>query len=257
MLPPGGIILLILGVGFVVLRRRLRKDNAHLLVAIAILTTGLLFYLLSIRPVADMLISPLEKQASSNAMNAVTVSDTLKPESIVVLGGGTLQPRWQEDQILAHASTARTVTGYILHRQTGLPLVITGGTPLNRNRESEASTASKLLASLGASPESHVIETESHNTWENASFLVSVLEPKTIYLVTSAFHMRRSIECFRAFGFRPIPVPTDFRAWARPYVFWDFLPSSTSLDDSTAALHEFIGRVFYRIRYGHGGYRFG
>jgi uncharacterized SAM-binding protein YcdF (DUF218 family) len=256
MLPPGGIILIILGVGVVVLRRELRKSNAHLLVAIAILTTGLLFYLLSIRPVADMLISPLEKRASFNTTNAVTVSDTLKPESIVVLGGGTLQPRWQEDQILAHASTARTVTGFILHRHTGLPLVITGGTPLNRNRDSEASTASKLLASLGASPESLFVETESNNTWENAAFLEPILEAKTIYLVTSAFHMRRSIECFQAFGFHLIPVPTDFRAWARPYVFWDFLPNTSSLDDSAAALHEFIGRVFYRIRYGPGGYRF-
>lgn len=249
-LPPGGIVLFALAAGFLALRRR------NHLIAILACASGLLLYGLSIRPVADMLLAPLE----STALMAPEMTDS--PSHIVVLGGGSFPARYARDDRLGKASTARITTGFILHRETGLPMVLSGGAPLRRDGVPEARVAAELLAGLGVAETALLVEPESRNTWENAARTAALIDSDqvgetTVYLVTSASHLRRAIECFHAFGIIAIPVGADFRAWERSYSFWEFLPHAGTLEDSALALHEYVGRLFYRVRYGRAGYRLG
>ena len=72
-----------------------------------------------------------------------------------------------------------------------------------------------------------------------------------VLLVTSAFHMRRAQVLFERQGLTVLPYPVDFQAraaWAgsiwRDPLQW--LPNSRSLDDSSRALRELMGRLAYR-----------
>lgn len=248
-LPPGGFALLLLIGAIIAFRRKSRLAGGMLTVA------ALLIYGLSIRPTADLLLVPLERSASVDA--ASTGRDRLpgNGELIILLGGGSIPARFAPNQVLSLASTARTVEAYALHRDTGLPILLTGGRPLSRADEAEAVSAARLLRRMGVREEAVIVEPESRNTWENAAQSRRLTTAESVLLVTSAYHMRRARECFTAHGFDVRTEPADFRAWEARYTLWDVFPDAGALYDSYAALHEYVGRVYYRIRYGSAGYR--
>jgi uncharacterized SAM-binding protein YcdF (DUF218 family) len=60
-----------------------------------------------------------------------------------------------------------------------------------------------------------LLESESRNTAENVAFSKSLAKPKpgeTWVLVTSAFHMPRSVGIFCRAGWPVVPYPVDHRA---------------------------------------------
>ena len=248
----------------ILLIRRKRVTEFVTLVAIAGLTL-----LTSIQPISDLLLAPLEGVAAD-------IRTTEDPELIVVLGGGAISPRFapaegidesessptagaaapSKFRVLSGDSIARTSEGAALHLETGLPVAVTGGSPLDEDAESEAIAAKRYLLRLGVPTDAVLVEERSRNTWENARLVAELVESRSIYLVTSAFHMKRSIECFVANGFDVTPRETYPRVSDGGYSLWDFMPSSSSFNDSILALHEYIGRLFYRLRYGSGGYRY-
>jgi uncharacterized SAM-binding protein YcdF (DUF218 family) len=76
---------------------------------------------------------------------------------------------------------------------------------------------------------------------------------KRVLLVTSAMHMPRAHGAFRRLGVDAVPATTDIRVvevpdkFAQPW-FMRFLPSAAALSDSTGAIHEYLGYVYYRLR---------
>lgn len=94
-----------------------------------------------------------------------------------------------------------------------------------------------------------LIEDKSRDTVENAIFSKAVLVEKGFnkpILVTSAFHMRRSIMAFRKVGLEVIPVPSSFRTAPGAALVWaDWLPSANSLDMTATVLHEYLGLIYY------------
>lgn len=77
-------------------------------------------------------------------------------------------------------------------------IYISGGSPL-QNQESESSVYARELISLGVNSEDIIVEENSKNTNENALFIKQELEKngiKNIILITSAFHMKRSMFIF-------------------------------------------------------------
>ncbi|MCX5874223.1 MAG: YdcF family protein, partial [Deltaproteobacteria bacterium] len=63
-------------------------------------------------------------------------------------------------------------------------------------------------------------------------------------LVTSACHLPRALEQFRAKGTKPIPCPCDFRTKQTPPLLFLLIPGG-GLENSQIALHEYYGRLFY------------
>jgi len=246
-LPPGGIILIWAAAGVFALRRRVHIP------AILSFSSALLLYSLSIQPVSNFLLFPLEKASLQNGET--------EPQLIVALGGGAISAQFSPDnltdtsRVLSGDSATRATEAAALHLESGLPIAVSGGSPLEEGVESEAAAAFRLLVRLGVPSEAIIIEGESRNTWENAQYLKDETEFRSIYLVTSAYHMRRAIESFSAQGYRVTPRATNQRVAAGGFTFWELLPNSSDFGNSVLALHEHVGRFFYRIRYGSGGYR--
>lgn len=171
-------------------------------------------------------------------------------DAIILLGGATD----------ARISTARQVTetseaGDRLIETIRLAelypqarIVLTGGVAaILAGAESEALTMQRLLLSFGIAPERIVLEGEARNTDENAGYTAELLgpEPGTVLLVTSAFHMPRSIGLFRKAGITAIAWPTDYRSTGVEHFGIDLAEPVANLQTSTAAMKEWIGLVVY------------
>ena len=96
------------------------------------------------------------------------------------------------------------------------------------------------------------VEARSRNTEENARLLRPLLEAHgvaRIALVTHASHMTRASEMFRDQGFQVVAAPMGFSVGPPlPSEWWDWLPSASSFKRSYVAIHELVGRLWYRLR---------
>ena len=114
----------------------------------------------------------------------------------------------------------------------------------------EAISARKLWLSLGVPDERMIFEAKSRNTWENAVFTRDLVKPKpgeTWLLVTSAWHMPRSVGIFRHVGFDVIPYPVAYRTFGDER---DFLLPTSVIDKVIMldfSVREWIGLLAYRL----------
>jgi uncharacterized SAM-binding protein YcdF (DUF218 family) len=211
--------------------------------AVAVPACALLF-LLSIEPVHDAIILPLE--------NGYPPLSGAQVEAVVVLGGGTYgsAPDLQGRTGLTPEALKRLVSGATLARARGVPLFLTGGKVEKRTGESEAGAAARELADLGIPQAAIRVEEKSRTTWENARFLAPMLESagiRTVALVTSAYHMPRGALAFRKAGIDFIPAPTDYRTQRTPYTAMSFIPSFQTLRETFGALREYVGLLQYSL----------
>ena len=108
-----------------------------------------------------------------------------------------------------------------------------------------------LLAVMGVPGEHVLLETDSRNTHDNAVNSAQLLKAQgmeQILLVTSAYHMRRSLALFEAQGLDVVPAPTDYQRLVAPQLLPAWLPTVSNLYQSTDALHEIVGYWAYRWR---------
>ncbi len=226
-IPPGVFIVLFLLIAFFA-----RKNSKKIYTAS--LAGAVLLYLLSIGPVKDLLLMPLEREYKKPS--------SLYADAIVVLGGGVYG-----SGTLKGASVRRLMGGYILHRKTGLPLILSGGAPTGGKKE--ALYMKELLLSIGADPGNIYTDQESRDTYENALYVKRICKEigcARVILVTSAFHMGRSVMVFKKLGFEVVPYPVDYR-YGGIYNLYSFLPGAGSLVNSSIAIKEYIGRVYYYL----------
>ncbi len=170
-------------------------------------------------------------------------------DAIVVLGGGTYfqAPEYGGDTV-GESTLARLRYAAKLARETGKPILATGGRPLG-NEQSEAQQMRAVLEREFDVPVQWT-EDASNNTLENAHYsfrLLSKLGIKRIYLVTHAWHMPRAARAFREAGFEVVPAPTGFTTAYRTDLL-SFLPNGSALRDSKIVMHEGIGLLWYRVK---------
>jgi uncharacterized SAM-binding protein YcdF (DUF218 family) len=127
-------------------------------------------------------------------------------------------------------------------------VVVSGGSgSLLLEGEGDAATALRLLTALGVDQNRLILENESRNTYENALFSKRMVSPapgRTWLLVTSAFHMPRSMALFRKAGFEVVPWPVDYRTTGRESLFFGD-NAIDSLQATTLAIREWIGLFAY------------
>ncbi len=249
LLPPGGLLLLLAVSGLLVRR----KWWGRLLLVMSLVA----FWLLSTAPVRDALTRPLEFASPplSTDMVAELAHSASGTTAIVLLGGGMDEqaPEYGGENSLNGQAMMRTVYAAGLGRQTGLSVYASGGKPLSEADEFEGAVMRRWLVSFGIGEEQAFAEEASENTWQNALYIKAILQAKGIsrvVLVTSAWHMPRSIWCFEQQGFDVIAAPTDYLTQRKPYDARSFLPDAGVLADSSLALHEYLGMAWYRLRYG-------
>ena len=180
-------------------------------------------------------------------------ADMPPPTGIIVLGGAI-----EEEISLArgtfsmNSAASRMTTGVALAlKYPAARLVFTGGSAdVRQVGRDEAEGARRLWLSLGVPEARMAFESRSRNTFENAVLTRALLQPKpgeTWLLVTSAWHMPRSIGIFRQAGFAVTAYPTDYRTFGDAR---DWKLSTNALDALQrldTGLHEWIGLVAYAL----------
>ena len=172
-------------------------------------------------------------------------------QAIVVVGGGRRLVYDATGNIVdaypGPFALERIVAGARLARTTGLPVLVTSGTP-DGHEPTEAVVMRDVLARDFDVPVAWM-EAESRNTVENAQLTARKLLPlgiKTIVLVTSAFHMRRAAMLFERSGFTVLPAAVNpiSRSPTEPTSAADFVPSASGLMRSYYAFNEIVGIAY-------------
>jgi uncharacterized SAM-binding protein YcdF (DUF218 family) len=199
-----------------------------------------LLYLLSIEPVADRLIRPLETAYPP-------LQQAAKADAVVVLSGGVRDLSWvPAAPEPAEHSISRLVAGIEIARSLHLPLVLSGGSGETTPRgPAEADALADTAVRLGFARQDLIIESGSRNTWENAAAVKALIPGKTIILVTSAFHLKRAAGMFKKNGFTVLPAPADYRSSARSWSPAKLIPRAESLALSSTALAERLSLTWY------------
>lgn len=222
-LPPGLLVIAFAVLGLLT-KRKLEKLIAF--------SFALFVYLLSIEPVKDVLYKPLE--------DAYPVPSKPEGDAIVILGGGAYNTG-----ILTGDSTKRLLTGFVLHKQTDLPIILSGGASIGVLPEAEV--MKELLLTLGVDKGKIYTEVNSRDTEENAQEVKKLCERlrcRRVILVSSAYHMRRAVLSFQKAGLEVVPYPTDFKRDMK-YNLYSLLPKMGVFADSYKALREYLGLAWY------------
>tara|TARA_B110000881_G_scaffold177532_1_gene162671 strand:- start:1096 stop:1770 length:675 start_codon:yes stop_codon:yes gene_type:complete len=197
-------------------------------------------------PVGEWLIAPLENRFTTNAALPSEV------DGIIVLGGAIL-PRlsntWQQPEV--NGSADRLINFlYLARLYPNAQLVFTGGSGAVSEQEfKEAEMAQILFDQLGLAQRAIIFESESRNTSENARHSKALVTPESDenwLLVTSAFHMPRSIGVFCQEQWIVHPYPVDHYSQNGNLLRLNF-SFSTNLSVLRRAVKEWVGLVAYRI----------
>lgn len=206
------------------------------------LLSGLALYAAATPALSSYLLSRVEAALPAEAEFGAA-------QAIVVLGGDVRAGAGAIPDTLGPLSLERIVLAAQAYRRLKLPIVASGGRA-GRARASEAALMQAALAADFAIPVAWV-EQQSRTTWENAVYTARLLRPErlmTVVLVSQSWHLPRAIWAFERAGLRPLPWPAP-RTAAHVGRLGDFLPNIAGLRDSSYALHEIVGAVYYRLRH--------
>ncbi|MCW5699329.1 MAG: YdcF family protein [Rhodospirillales bacterium] len=240
---PGNLLVVLLGVGALLLWTRRQRIARFLVSAVA-----LVLLIVATVPLGEWLILPLEERIGRPA----TLPESV--DGIIVLGGALdFRITQSHGELAVEDSGERVIEGMRLARRypsarivfTGGAPSLAGSVPIDKSR-----WLSPLLRDFDVSLDHVIHEKRSRNTYENAFFSKELVAPEDgeiWLLVTSAFHMPRSVGCFRRVGWDVIPYPVDYLT--SPGADW--LPEDISLSDNlellTVAVREWIGLIMYRV----------
>ncbi len=238
-LPPTANFIII---AFGLLLNKISKHLAHILITLGALSLVLFCF----PPFSTVLIRGLEQYPPLEPPVIVT-----NEQAIVVLSAGSY-PYAKEyaKAIDGTAALQRNQYAAFLQEQTGLPMLVSGGT-VGFDASSEAAVMADTLSN-SFKVQVKWQETKSRNTAENAMYSAAILKEndiETIYLVTHAWHMPRAVMMFEKQGINVTPAPTMFIDMMTNLSSSYYLPAAYALQNVNLALHEYIGIFWYKLRY--------
>jgi uncharacterized SAM-binding protein YcdF (DUF218 family) len=194
----------------------------------------------SFPPVAYLLAKPLED------MPALDLAEARSAQALVILGGGVRRnaPEYGGDT-LARLTLERVRYGARLAKETGLPVLVSGGAPFGAAAEAELMRAA-LTEELGVPVK--WVENHSRDTQENALYSTRILRAariRRVVLVTHSIDVRRARAEFEVAGMEVIPAPTQISPHLSASAL-DVLPNMAALQTSHHAAHEWMG-LFWRV----------
>jgi len=195
---------------------------------------------------SDLLLMPLEGPYQNPPMPT-------QADVILVLGGALDLLHSEPGRPEFSQAVDRFIYALTLAKRFPASTVIfAGGTAsLFDHTKTEASLLKDLAIDFGLSPGRIRVDDRSRNTIENAQEAARILHEtggSNIVLITSAFHMRRSMACLRKVGLEATPYGVDIRNHRGETNPLGWFPNASRLDDSSAAIREYIGLVAYRLK---------
>jgi uncharacterized SAM-binding protein YcdF (DUF218 family) len=174
------------------------------------------------------------------------------PDGIVILGG-SIDPELSAAHgaaVFTHSADRIIAAAALARQYPNARVVFSGGSAnlIADDTAKEADYAASVLEGLGIARERLTTERRSRNTHENAEFSKAVAKPKDgerWVLVTSAFHMPRSVGLFRKAGFAVEPYPVDWRVGDAANLLKFSAFAVEGLERTDIAVREWIGLVAY------------
>lgn len=201
--------------------------------------------LLGFRAIPDALLRPLE-----NRFPVPTAQEVSRHAGMIVLGGAIQHPSvfLAHGQVpLGEAAERMSAPVGLMRQHPKLDLVFSGGEGrLLATGTTEAELARAFYEEQGVDMSRVTLEAGSRTTRENAHQVAQLLGDRCKepwLLVTSAWHMPRSMAEFESVGCKVTPYPVDFRTGAS--TSWVEYSLAHSLVRWQTALHEWLGLLFY------------
>ena len=204
-------LLLLIGIGIALLWFSRFQRTGKLCVSLG----WLLLTLLSLQPVADSLLKPIEDTYP-------TWRGEQPVNYVVVLGGGyTWNPEWAPSSNLINNSLPRLTEGIRLWQ----------------------------AESLGVPRSDIIVLDRPKDTEEEALAVKRAIGDAPFLLVTSASHLPRAMIFFRHAGLDPLPAPANQLAVTSPLNPWErAIPSPVWLMHSDRVGYETLGRVWQWLK---------
>ena len=236
---PPSIFIVILLMALYFIRKSPKKT------AVLIIADIILLYALSIEPVKNLILSPLE-----NFAPPIDLKVKHNADYIVILGGGTISSSPEEDGkgSLSGDAVKRAFYGIYLAELLNLPVIYSGGKLFDSQAEGESDIALKIMMRYTSKKTKLLKDDRSRTTFENAMFVKNTFNPGRVILVTSAYHMKRSLYSFSRAGINCIAAPTDYKVDNAGYNVTSFIPKSSEMDSTYKGLKEYLGLIFYKLK---------
>jgi len=172
-------------------------------------------------------------------------------EFVAVLGGGhTYVPGWPANNQLSSSALARIIEGVRLVRRLPQARLIVSG-PVNErvSGPSHARMLADVAVSLGVERE-RILEIDTARDTENEAVAIrAIAGNRSVAVVTSAWHMPRSIALCQRQNIDAVACPTDYAAATDRAIPSDFYKWNLGgLERSTKAIYERIGATWSRLR---------
>lgn len=175
--------------------------------------------------------------------------DKTPAQAIVILSAGldVMAPENDGEPGVDAMTLERLRYGARLHRQTRLPILVTGGAWSRRKIILADVMATSLETDFQV--KTRWRERQANTTYQNAKGSAEILADDgvdTVLLVTHAWHMPRSRRAFERAGLTVIPAPMGFER-SPGFQFGSLLPNAKAFHVNYYALHELLGRVWYGL----------
>lgn len=199
---------------------------------------AVIFYIFSI---------PLLMNAFQNVWDIRTPVNHKKYSCVIVLGG--FSGEGGEDGGHFTDASDRFIQGLklITTHQASHILISGGSGMLSPGAFREGAYVKTQLEKLNIPDSLILIENNSKNTYENAKFTKVILEKAGLkgpyLLVTSAFHMRRSLMLFKHAGLQVDPYPCNFLTYKPQLLIGYVLPDANVLNRWEIYIKEVVGYV--------------
>ena len=207
----------------------------------------LVFGLLGFSAVPSALLQSLESR-----FEAPSLTSSNQNAGVIVLGGATGSPgiyKAHGQVPLGDAAERMTVPIALMRKFPNFELIFSGGEGrLVPTGTTEAELAGVFYTELGVDMKRVTLESQARTTRENAIRVAALLGERCKQpwlLVTSAWHMPRSMSEFQAVGCNVTAYPVDFRTGEE--TSWTEYSMAGSLMAWQTALHEYLGMFVYGV----------
>ncbi len=181
--------------------------------------------------------------------------DTLPTYRLGIVLTGVTIPLEPNDRVYFQRGADRVTHTVQLYKSGVIEkILISGGSGrILDQEEPEANMVRRAMLMMGVPENQIAIENETRNTYESAVQVKAMLQDSAyqqndLLLITSAFHMRRSLACYKKAGLEPEPFSTDFYSHRRVFYFDAlFIPKVDALVIWHKLAKEWIGFVAYKM----------
>ena len=203
--------------------------------------TFIIIFITSIFPTGKYMMIYLEKNFHETSLPK-------NIDGVIVLSGAILPSLSKEyDLIEFNASGERIFKFLEFSKNKNIKKVFSGGSAKLFDRTLNQSYFAKKFFQINGANDI-IYENKSKNTYENIKYSNELVKPKKNekwVLITSAYHMKRSLKVTKKFGWNVYPLPVDFQV-SKKIVWYKHLKPISNLLLFNKASRELLANFIYQ-----------